>query len=107
MYYLTDAGTSAKLYWKLAEEQKYELSVVGVGDTLRMMEKGASVSLTAVQLNPDDIVEADDDVTPKSLVSISVSCASTPAKHTPGTSELIHVHLLVEGVGGCELSCTC
>lgn len=68
------AGTSAKLYGRLAVELKYELSVVGIGDTVQMLEKGSQVNLTAVQLNPNDIDEADDDIQPTALMSISVSC---------------------------------
>lgn len=93
------AGTSAKLYAKLAKDQEYDLSVVGIGDTVEMLEKGSKVSLTAVQLNPDEIHEEEDGITSKALVSISVSCLPT-SKHTLGTLELIRVHVHVAGVGG-------
>lgn len=83
VHVIDDAGTSAKLYWQLAQQHKYDLSVVGIGDTVHMMEKDANVSLTAVQLNAQQIDEADDDMPPNSLMSISVSsCKHTCQAHT-------------------------
>lgn len=68
-----DAGTSEQILWKLAMRDGHELAVAGIGDTVQIIENGAPLNLTAVELNPKDIDESVDKISPNKLVSISVS----------------------------------
>ena len=74
MCYAHKIATVAKHYWDICKEKKYEVCVVGIGDAMAITTKeGSKVMMTAVQLNPKEINEAEDNLAANLLMSISVS----------------------------------